>query len=562
MPDKEENTNNQDHNFIEFEDRDIERLQNLAIELYNETARFFKNKEIIPTLQYARQVLETIIKLTYLEKESRSLPKKFKLAATIGSLNKKKIFPEHIRKDIEIIQDYGNRASHPGLSWLVAGDTIRETDMFKSASHLNSLMQHYFNTYYPKINSRINYITIGRVDILKGYPLKIMLKILWIFCFFFLFILLNIPFEHIFYSGLTNLTANLNLKKDSFSKDIAIITLDEKQYDKNDKNRRENYARLIRYLADAKAKVIVFDMVLSGHSDYDLELINAVEYAKKKGTHTLFVLTGKENYIEDKFTDAGFEADFACYTESRFGHVVKIPVRVIKDGFKIQYSIAFNAVKLYIGGKINPKDDILEIIPKNEKKNIRVQLLEPEIIRIPGNCAAIEKDDKIYEILIRISSTNTLRDNNRHFNYSDIYNEDIKQPEADKLKARFNKKIVIAGGKPDGEDFFWIWERWKEKKRYGMELQADAVNALLQETYIRSLSRQSRIIIIFLFFISGFALSLLSFKCPDILISAILPALAVLFCFIAFINYNWLINALYYYIVFITPYLMHKRIYD
>ena len=89
----------------------------------------------------------------------------------------------------------------------------------------------------------------------------------------------------------------------SFDSHLRIVLIPEKEnkgkapWGDSDRKHREFFAQLIRAMTTAKAKVLAFDAVLDGKSEFDQELGNAITAARKAG---LKVIVGTERDLNGK----------------------------------------------------------------------------------------------------------------------------------------------------------------------------------------------------------------------------------------------------------------------
>lgn len=342
------------------------------------------------------------------------------------------------------------------------------------------------------------------------------------------------------------------LTENTFSDQIALVSINkqtENSLGKSfDRSWRREHALLIQNLSQAGAKVIVFDMYFPKESQFDQELIDAIYAARQSGTA---VVVGFKD-IEDNEP-------------------------VLVEGLKNVVS-GFGVVCL--GGKLNNMRIAPWIIEENpwlvkERSGHRFHSLTYEAIdvyqgvtnfdvkpttTIGGNsCGAIHQDDRVYGFFIELTPLKELRTLPQKYPYEELIGPTLEKPE------RFKDKIVLVGVEKVEKQKYstYVYRGWTKEERYGLELQADALNSILNDRAISPLKRANDLLIIICLSVLGafiryqmtqthwyrrIGLSLLIF----------IVYLTILMCI--YIQYHVLLNIVYHIVAFCFTYWMTGKI--
>lgn len=557
----------------------------------------------------ARKIAETIVKQIVVNEKNKSKHPKnipdvkntnfFKLFQHIGKAGYIKEESIHILDSINTIRCHGNKCAHDTPSEEEMPKEITKTLANSCIMNISVVIEWYFSEYIknnykhkvdydfskfinkikniqillPSINVYIEPVKPGnengntgllppeseeKKDLTKNILFVSISLLLALFLFKYC-----IPFT-------ANLSNRFNLQNKEFSDKIALLTLDDKDYKQGDKTWRNTHAALIHQLIPVKPSAIVFDFILPGSSVFDDALIDAVKQAKEHDIHVMFVSKGGQQGLEtdEKFKESGCLTGFACGDKSYLDKIVRIPLLIKRYKFigsklggdkipKYEYSLALEAVRAGKQGEGMNSDNIFKI---NGLKGIvfsePIDTTEPD-----PSCKAVNDGDQVYELKIRLTDTDILRQSERYLYFDKqgkIYkskkNENYNK---DKLLETLDESsIIIVGAQPENFDYIKIEEDGEVKKRYGMELQADAVNAILTDSYIRfpSLFHYFLAVIISL---AASILVLLKFKQKQVLLSFFFGLILLISCVISFIYFNIWFKAGYVYLFFIIPLLLN-----
>ncbi|QTA84742.1 CHASE2 domain-containing protein [Desulfonema magnum] len=333
-------------------------------------------------------------------------------------------------------------------------------------------------------------------------------------------------------------------KKTSFNEQIAIVAIEDEGFDKT---WRKNHAVLIKKLSRAGAKVIAFDLFFEETTVFDDALTESIQQARKQGTEIIVGIRDVEGdapKITDGLRQAVSGFGMLCMGE-KLGYAVKAPLVLIRENLPPIPSLPLSAVLSYLGSKILHID--AERLRMSESMNMpdfrEIRFSEQsEADRSQKGCLIIQKEDKLLNQLIDISPSDVLRDPVRRF----VYTEIITRTGEHELKKQFNGKIVLVGVQ-NRRDIFDVFRSFQREDRYGMELQADVINTLLNRVCIHFSGPWGQLAFIALFGILG---TFIRFKFSHILLRKIMIVSALILCFAVVIycyrEYQLLLNPLYY----------------
>jgi CHASE2 domain-containing sensor protein len=112
------------------------------------------------------------------------------------------------------------------------------------------------------------------------------------------------------------------------------------------------------------------------------------------------------------------------------------------------------------------------------------------VMRSQPGCPVIREGDNVANIFIDLSPLEMLRNPARRYAYEKVIR--TNPDELEQLKERFSNKIVLVGVEHESDIHYVGLFR---KKRYGLELHADALNTILNNVTIRSLRTVGQLII-------------------------------------------------------------------
>jgi CHASE2 domain-containing sensor protein len=293
------------------------------------------------------------------------------------------------------------------------------------------------------------------------------------------------------------------------SREISLILIDKDKpgdappdtpFGKANSDHRRFHAKLINALA-GKASVVVFDMEFRAPAQdpkADNELAAAIEHAEQSGTR---ILVGVELNSGD--SEPTISAALKAALKDHWGTFVGRPSGTSSTYF----------VRLGSRSPNQPKPDFntpdQQLIPSLALKAVE-QLRYPDqnlqaffdartnIVKVRRDgvngpiLEAIPVDNKIY-LAVQLVGRDEQGKRNR---YCDVY-----APQAD--LSEFKGKIVVVGYQVDDET-----KGSESERRYGAEIQANAISSMLRRSYISRLSTGYEYLIIVLMIMIGALLRL------------------------------------------------------
>lgn len=264
---------------------------------------------------------------------------------------------------------------------------------------------------------------------------------------------------------------------------------------------RREHARLIDRLVDAGAKAIVFDVFFEKPNAADGELIAAVERARQAGSKVIIgvnQLLAGQPAAPPGLTAAVSAWGLLC-VGGRLGYASVAPIAALKQaspagtdgppGEGIGARIAAIAT-LALGGKTLAVDKQLQelTVISDSGETLWRGPLKPVRESIEGSgqaskaCPLLAGGDQVAEALIRLAPIEVWRQPPRRYDY-----EQISGPAATIGSGGLAGKIVLVGDARAGSDRFRVLYGLGSELRHGVELHADIVNNLLQETHVHGL---------------------------------------------------------------------------
>ncbi|TBW01772.1 CHASE2 domain-containing protein [Azotobacter chroococcum] len=275
-----------------------------------------------------------------------------------------------------------------------------------------------------------------------------------------------------------------------------------------DKTWRREHAILIHTLAKWGASAVVFDMFLDEPSAYDSELSSAVSWAQSKGTAVIFGTKQWPSVIPD-LEAAGVEFGFICIggKKSFFGSAPLAALAVMR---KLQnekqdqeiYIPSITLMAFVSGAQIKYIDFDGRRIDFRDKKITEDSLKEFKSIRFSTqqrnspshqNCPPLTDGDMVAQSMIRLSALELLRSPTKRRKYEDFFNDSATHVSKD-----YANKIVLVGKEASGDQFNIFGEN-----RYGFEIHADILHALVGEINIHPLDFRSQLLVALLMAYQG-----------------------------------------------------------
>jgi CHASE2 domain-containing sensor protein len=176
---------------------------------------------------------------------------------------------------------------------------------------------------------------------------------------------------------------------------------------------------------------------------------------------------------------------------------------------------------------------------------------------IGGNsCGAIHQDDRVYGFFIELTPHDQLP---QKYRYEKLIGSELEKPE------RFKGKIVLVGVEETKERKYstHVYRGWEREERYGLELQADAINSVLNGRAIRPLKRENEFFAIICLGLLG---ALIRYRMAQTqwhwrigLFSLVLIVYLISIMYI-YIQYHVLLNIVYHIVVFCFTYWMTGKV--
>lgn len=303
---------------------------------------------------------------------------------------------------------------------------------------------------------------------------------------------------------------DLKLNPPYFHEDkLSAIIIKDKDYDKNMKEWREKYTEMIKKLTEAGARVIVFDIHFEEPIDTDIDtrLAESMRQAKKRGTSVVLSFIrlneNKKPYIADNFIKSVGDDYGFVDAKKIFGRVVKSPLFLQASSYSYS-SLALKAFEKYIGGKISDHIQLSDLDQLKIKMQANNNICPDFSIRFSDFTIArpynevFKKGDEpeTANLFIDFSPDDALKtSSDEEFN---------KLTDTDRVN-EFSSKIVLVGV-AEGDI-----HRTIKGERYGVHIQADIINTLLNNVYqgriIHSLPEWLEYIFIAVFGIIGIIFS-------------------------------------------------------
>jgi CHASE2 domain-containing sensor protein len=281
---------------------------------------------------------------------------------------------------------------------------------------------------------------------------------------------------------------------------------------------REKHAQLIDALANAGAKVVAFDIVMDQEkiSPFDKQLANSIDQARQKGTQ---VISGVElqqnaqpekqppadlvNALNDRLGNVNVGLDYQLGSLSfdgfrpviRHVELAKMKPQEASNGLAPVYpSLMLQAIRLF---RATSATDIPEAYLDRRGNQPRVVLMKQngEVVE---DIPVVDED---MTFTIAPGPDSDLAAVRR--SYKDVYN----QRNNPAFMSDYLNKIVWVGYGVDSEEVYVSTTH----RRYGVELQAEAVSNIFQKIYIKNIPWTVNLAITFGMIVMGLLLALAPF---------------------------------------------------
>jgi len=275
----------------------------------------------------------------------------------------------------------------------------------------------------------------------------------------------------------------------TFNDELVLVTIDDKSeqfFGKPfDISWRREHALVIDRLSKAGSKVIAFGLTFDSGSEFDDELIQAVRVAQQRGT-AVVIGTAAPKDTEVELLWKAVDGYGPCCMGKKLGLASVASLAVFQDGGPCVQSFTLATLAAYHDTKLCAADQerkVLSLCNTDGRglETIHFSALEPA--KQDQSDCQIRKGDGVADLFIDLSPLDALRDPSRRHSYESFFQNLNIEEQVD-----FEGKIVLvgkAGSKietPEGE-------------RFSFDLQADAVNTILNGVTIRSLGQSGQLVI-------------------------------------------------------------------
>jgi len=351
-----------------------------------------------------------------------------------------------------------------------------------------------------------------------------------------------------------------------FNENIVTVLIDEetenalyrKYTSSNLVDWRKDHAVVVDRLSEAGAKVIVFDVTFKESLDsaVDLALREAMLRAKERDTSVIVGVKqfehGDPNLMEELETDS---IGWGAITIGDRGYTKLAPLLIYKaPAVEPVVGLALRAFAAYHGANEvdvvdfdpNEKQITIRLDSETQPVNKKLSFFETDVMpQIRRRAGAPTKGDVVANLGIDLTRVKRIREESRRYAYQDIRNS----TDPDKL-AQVKDKIVVVGiGIERLSDVHG--DRW------GFELQADAINTLLNGVTIQLVAPRDQCILMVILGILGVAIRIRTMRVSRrqgflLLMTVLLAYFAGTICL--YVRYRYLLNILYHVVTLFLGY--------
>lgn len=258
---------------------------------------------------------------------------------------------------------------------------------------------------------------------------------------------------------------------------------------------RRDHAALITLLAQAGVRSIAFDILIARASaDDDAVLAQAIRSARAVGTEVVFGTNevGKPPTVEEALSTAVTTWPMLCIGE-RLGYASTVPLASqaeskasgVGAGEPLQARTVGLALAAAKPGRARIDPELSRLVVwggrNDDLSTIRYSALQR--INSAQPCPVGQPGDQLAVAIHRRSSLAALHQESLRIAYEQVLAMD---PAA--LRRRFEGKTVLVGMEFEDEDVFPTFQGLGREVRYGLDLHADATDALLKDRIIQPLS--------------------------------------------------------------------------
>ena len=328
-----------------------------------------------------------------------------------------------------------------------------------------------------------------------------------------------------------------------------------------DSSWRRQHAQLIRKLADAGASVISFDLFFKRPSKFDAKLMQAVAYAEQKRTAVIAGI-GRAEDIDlfpqfYKRLHLSQRVGSLCIGDKK-GYAYIMPLWTKKIGKEqVWPSLALATWATYLQKDQKSLPPVQHIIfqtdPQRAKPESIIAYSVNTYTEEHPECNFIDPQDQVAELVIDLTPLDQLHKPASRMPYHQVLGSNKNE-----LSKIVKDRIILVGTETEKD---WVKNVFRglspSENRSGLELQADAINTLLQGITIRPLGIVSEFLLIMLMGAIG---SLLVYCLPlqrrywriGLLLVSIIAYLSI--ALDVYINQRILLNMLYHISVLLLAY--------
>lgn len=279
---------------------------------------------------------------------------------------------------------------------------------------------------------------------------------------------------------------------------------------------RALHAEVLQRLSKAGARVIAFDLHFGDDSEHDIEFANAIAEANARGTQVVLGFRERTESLEPVLSAMLAQTSPAlgvlCYG-GKLGKARSMPVliepsqRARGAGEKIRKPLASLSLAAYMAAMEQRLPPVIHADDWDHRQIVlqlaadagadvqaqRVPFSESETSRrIQKGCPAIREHDRVAQLILNLSPLQMLREPHRRFSYATM----LKGDDEGGLNALAGKTVLI-GVDSEAERFEGFGVDG-DGSRLGVELHADALNALLRGEATRALGAVPQLLIMIL----------------------------------------------------------------
>ncbi|HUF61248.1 MAG TPA: CHASE2 domain-containing protein [Verrucomicrobiales bacterium] len=288
-----------------------------------------------------------------------------------------------------------------------------------------------------------------------------------------------------------------------FSDQIALVLIDEETRSQvgepfeNYAFWRRHHAQVLARLSESGAAVVAFDFFFQRDTAADEDFAEAITEAQGQGTA---VLLGARAYgegkprIAEKLLEAASGWGALCI-DRKLGYAASAPLAIVKRGENNErITIPSLALQCYIAHRGGDAGEPNAVELNFYDREVRVHLPPPPegagttvfpcfdlawpVRHTRKACPVIARGDTYAGLALDLSPLALIRNRATTYRYEDLLGEGTEPLSA------FAGKVVLIGHALPQDEFEVVW-RLRPQARYGVELHADALNALLHAKPIR-----------------------------------------------------------------------------